>query len=63
MRGRRTKGKSSVFAETTSMTMGRRGFIAAEIEITRSFGKDGSSGMAETLVPQVGGDGGGEAVA
>lgn len=42
--------------------MGRRAFIKMKIEILRGFIEGSSSGVAKTLVPKVGGDGGGEAV-
>ena len=57
------KRKHSVYAKTTSGAMGRQAFIETKVEVGRSFGEDGGTGMSEALVPDGGSDGGGEAVA
>ena len=63
LRRRGTKRDPNMFSQATIITIIGRAFIKIELEICRGFGEDGGAGVAETLVPQVGGDGGGETVA
>jgi hypothetical protein len=57
LRSIRRKWKPSVFAQTTSIAVRRGALIADEVEVGGGLREDGSTEVAEMLMPQVDGDG------
>jgi hypothetical protein len=54
----RSKGKPSMLAQMTCIIVRHGDFIETEIEVGGGLVEDNNTRMAETLVPEVGGDGG-----
>lgn len=51
-----------MFARPTSIAVRRRAFIETKLVVGGCLGEGGDAGVTKPLVPQIGGDGGGEAV-